>query len=1023
MNLSKRILITFSFLLLVASLVSAAQINWYNPAGGLIHQEPCTDGRTNANDGNDINCIHTWYECTVEGDYWVQFDLQEEGGNIQDCRNDANPYTCSISADGYGYLMVKAHTINWDADQISCECHTENTAAWLDPSSFDSQTVPPTSSYGDWSDYPEIPDIYGKSTSNLPDTCDGDADGRYTCPDGTDQSCIDVYELGTGPGIDLFRSIECSANPEVPDIYGEQTSVGTDTCDGNPESRYTCPDGTGQSCIDVYDPRIHPSGPDRRYRTVECISIGTCQDTCPGNDNDNPYECGDEELTCRDCINSGTSGREVICHSGVTTSGNCCGDDLNEHLSERLAGVDSTLSNSDPADPDTACCNSGNKCVLDGICYSSGSTSGEIPDRNYCNEGIWQGGDDGEIQCAAIAGAGRWNIEGEVASGTCCGDDTTTEFYNYQRGGSINTEDFACCNIATDCVYNNQCYATGEREMIHDYMRYCVDGEWGADLKLKYDWNGENEEYCAEDSMCLTNQQECVNSGEFRDDHYCEDGEWTTRTKLVALQLFDIADRASADNFTLFCDSYKNTLNYYDYIIEGTATVESYFYEINNICVLKLPQQIIFGTSLNNRIDQGDFIKTLTGVTHCYDAFDVDGKYHQCNSGSSKAWYNNRTKSIIYSNKEILDNPPDFEIDAWQTFLRFLKNPFQVIFDTLFSLFEPDPEIVTGDYTFMQDTKDFSRIYFDRNDYRSIRGITEKVNHPTKGEYLSVTYSMYAEDICGTVKQAYNNFNPLLGSLVYCYFDRLERTHYVVSNHTAALALWPDLTAKLRTRTRPSPPMEYCHVRPSCESGENLILSLSSEFDAHASIEGQGTFTYKLCCPDNLELGSNTDEEALRLSSEIDAHADTPDTTDSQFTQPIYLRSNTQETLSCEPVVYPGSCYPSEICIITLSDRVDGHVSECSEDTKFKARVCCEVGGTPTVQGGQIDGNQICTDSDGGMDYNVQGTVTSTETPQGTTDYCTDQTQLVEYSCATDLTTNTESYTCPNGCQDGACIP
>lgn len=1030
--MGKKILIVLSFLL-ISPIVGAAQVNWYTPTGDtpLFISDTCTGSVTTPDDGTDLECTGSWTDCSEEGDYWVEFDLSEEGTHIRDCREESDPYTCTASEgpypdgplDAYGKLQIKAFTVDWDANQDDCVCRVGDDRAWMEGAIFDSSETEEARVplYGGWFDYPEVPDIYETPTSGRPDTCDGDSETQYTCPDATDQICIDVFQTGTIPSqLDFFRSVECHAEAEIQDTYGENTPIDTDTCDGDSESRFTCQDRTEMFCMDVYETEGDPQ-PIKHYRNIECISTGTCFDTCPGSDNDNPYSCETEERSCIDCIDSGLTGREVTCRSDATTNASCCGDDPGENLIERIIGLDSPF---ELSDSDLGCCNSNNKCVLDSVCYPTGSAAGNTFNRSYCNEGVWQGGDAGEIQCAAISGAGRWGLEGDSTNGDCCGDDDETEFYNYQRGGSIDLQDYACCDEDTDCVYNNQCFDNGVRETIYDDVRFCIDGAWGEDLKPKCDWNGENCDYCAMTTDCITPEQECVPNGDFFGDHYCEYGNWTSRTKLVALQLFDIADRASALNFTLFCDSYENTFNYYDYIIEGTTDfVEDYFDEINNVCVLRLPNQVIFGTSLNVGIDQGEFIRALTHVGNCNDALHVEGRYRQCATGSSKAWYNNATMSIIYSNKDILDTPTDFEINAVQAFLRFLKNPFQMVFDFIFGLFEPDPMIVVGDYSFIQDTSDFSRIYFDRINARSIRGVTENVTSPNKGEYLSVTYATYKSDICSAVQRAYDNLNPLLGSLVFCHYEELQRTHYVVSNHTAALALWPDLTAKLRTRAQGSPPVEYCHIRSDCEADENAILSLSGETDAHISAGDDANFDYRLCCPNVFAPGSELDTEILRLSSETDAHVDIP-AGDSQFNTNIYLRSSdSSDELSCSPVLYPGSCYPEEVCILSISDGYDGHVSECNENTRFKAKICCSTQG-PDVQGGQIDGEQICTDSDGGLDYYLSGYVTTNQDSEQLWDSCPifNPGFLLEHYCDSNGEVMTETYDCPNGCSDGACI-
>jgi len=66
---------------------------------------------------------------------------------------------------------------------------------------------------------------------------------------------------------------------------------------------------------------------------------------------------------------------------------------------------------------------------------------------------------------------------------------------------------------------------------------------------------------------------------------------------------------------------------------------------------------------------------------------------------------------------------------------------------------------------------------------------------------------------------------------------------------------------------------------------------------------------------------------------------------------------------------------------------------------------------------------QSCTDSDGGLNYYMRGSLSFTHC-QGVlcgvwADSCIDSTILLEYSCSN---ANGERYTCPHGCVDGACI-
>ena len=75
---------------------------------------------------------------------------------------------------------------------------------------------------------------------------------------------------------------------------------------------------------------------------------------------------------------------------------------------------------------------------------------------------------------------------------------------------------------------------------------------------------------------------------------------------------------------------------------------------------------------------------------------------------------------------------------------------------------------------------------------------------------------------------------------------------------------------------------------------------------------------------------------------------------------------------------------------------------------------------------------QECTDSDGGKDYFVKGTVSANG--QEATDFCYNYDKgygpcegkggcvLAEHSCNKDGTPGKEKYDCPNGCKDGACL-
>jgi hypothetical protein len=71
--------------------------------------------------------------------------------------------------------------------------------------------------------------------------------------------------------------------------------------------------------------------------------------------------------------------------------------------------------------------------------------------------------------------------------------------------------------------------------------------------------------------------------------------------------------------------------------------------------------------------------------------------------------------------------------------------------------------------------------------------------------------------------------------------------------------------------------------------------------------------------------------------------------------------------------------------------------------------------------GACISNTQTCTDSDGGIDYYVKGTLKIGN--EAKTDQCLNSTKgtLMEYYCGSNTTTDYLLYDCPYGCLNGAC--
>lgn len=97
----------------------------------------------------------------------------------------------------------------------------------------------------------------------------------------------------------------------------------------------------------------------------------------------------------------------------------------------------------------------------------------------------------------------------------------------------------------------------------------------------------------------------------------------------------------------------------------------------------------------------------------------------------------------------------------------------------------------------------------------------------------------------------------------------------------------------------------------------------------------------------------------------------------------------------------------------------------------------CDSNCMPIGSCSESNSTQTCTDSDNGLNYYVKGITTGlywqdtiNKWPQSYTDscsYCDENMQnckyVSEYYCRSDGKVDNQEFACPNGCQDGACLP
>ncbi len=147
---------------------------------------------------------------------------------------------------------------------------------------------------------------------------------------------------------------------------------------------------------------------------------------------------------------------------------------------------------------------------------------------------------------------------------------------NFQERAGV-----ACC--PQDWCWNGYTCAepmsenTFAAELLPDNRTYrCVGGEW-TELPVKRDWNVAGFGFCEQKDQCFVtsslmggdntaeaidfyngNYPTCVDDGEFIFDHYCDAGNWTSRTKFIASELLDAI--GETDEYALYCDSFEKVL-------------------------------------------------------------------------------------------------------------------------------------------------------------------------------------------------------------------------------------------------------------------------------------------------------------------------------------------------------------------------------------------------------------------------------------------------------------------------------
>ncbi len=201
----------------------------------------------------------------------------------------------------------------------------------------------------------------------------------------------------------------------------------------------------------------------------------------------------------------------------------------------------------------------------------------------------WENLLSGELELKHIQKDKWWDIRGtelvdnNVQVAGCCRADQC-----WNGTSCVDSDN----KIARPKLYPNSSSREGYR---------CWSGEW-LWVKPKWDWNNEDKfyGYCPNESMCLvdpfgspdsigsennysmfakydnyevySDNPVCIDSGDYILDHYCEQGNWTSRTSKLISGMLEYVSHSQ--EYTLFCDNFSNTLNYFDFnVTHGVSSV------------------------------------------------------------------------------------------------------------------------------------------------------------------------------------------------------------------------------------------------------------------------------------------------------------------------------------------------------------------------------------------------------------------------------------------------------------------
>lgn len=375
-------------------------------------------------------------------------------------------------------------------------------------------------------------------------------------------------------------------------------------------------------------------------------------------------------------------------------------------------------------------------------------------------------------------------------------------------------------------------------------------------VPLKTDFSNSFSDLCFYDAQCLVNDKgnplldnnpekwyssrknkedpRCIDNYQYLLDYYCDRGNWTSRTRIVGLELFGAAYTPGRTqfnkNFTIVCGAYNfvlNTLNYNNKFVNvqtflnrnlNTQIVSNKKWHpiLNNICIIDFDNHIILGASLNSEINGSDsFLKALNFNENVCDSragsfttAAYSTEYLGCNGGNFtvrsgkpyyELYYDNKTNTLIYDPEMILNPYPINTL--LQLYPNLIEpefiNPLLIYSKT----FAHDPSATIGrNFSLFNDRKMYNNIYFSLKGNTSIFAFIEEdqtYNHLDYLGFISKEIS-YPQMTCNIIVNSDKN------AITYCqnnsppdYMLVSKKPNY---NTPKLIELWKGLTSLIKVK-------------------------------------------------------------------------------------------------------------------------------------------------------------------------------------------------------------------------------